>query len=41
LNVPVRVHADRRANLFDRAVQVQGGGNLAKWQVLAGYSHRF
>jgi len=41
LNVPVRAYADRRANLYDRAVQVQGGGNLAKWQVLAGYTHRF
>jgi hypothetical protein len=41
LNVPVRAYADRRANLYDRSVQVQGGGNLAKWQVLAGYAHRF
>jgi hypothetical protein len=41
LNVPVRAYADRRANLYDRIVDVQGGGNLAKWQVLAGYSHRF
>ncbi len=41
LNVPVRAHADRRANLYDRVVNVQGGGNLAKWQVLAGYTHRF
>ena len=41
LNVPVRAHADRRANLYDRIVNVQGGGNLAKWQVLAGYAHRF
>jgi hypothetical protein len=41
LNVPLRVHADRRANLYDRVVDVQGGGNLAKWQVLAGYTHRF
>jgi hypothetical protein len=41
LNVPVRAHADRRANLYDRIVQVQGGGNLAKFQVLAGYAHRF
>jgi hypothetical protein len=41
LNVPVRAYADRRANLYDRVVNVQGGGNLAKWQVLAGYAHRF
>jgi hypothetical protein len=41
LNVPVRAHGDRRANLYDRIVNVQGGGNLAKWQVLAGYAHRF
>jgi hypothetical protein len=41
VNVPVRVHADRRANLYDRAVNIQGGGNLAKWQVLAGYTRRF
>jgi hypothetical protein len=41
LNVPVRAYADRRANLYDRVVNVQGGGNLAKWQVLAGYTHRF
>jgi hypothetical protein len=41
LNVPVRAHADRRANLYDRIVDVQGGGNLAKFQVLAGYAHRF
>jgi hypothetical protein len=41
LNVPVRVHADRRANLYDRAVDIPGGGNLAKFQVLASYTHRF
>jgi hypothetical protein len=41
LNVPVRALADRRANLYDRIVDRQGGGNLAKWQVLAGYAHRF
>jgi len=41
LNIPVRAYADRRANLYDRLVNVQGGGNLAKWQVLAGYTHRF
>jgi hypothetical protein len=41
LNVPVRAHADRRANLYDRIVDVQGGGNLAKFQVLASYTHRF
>jgi hypothetical protein len=41
LNIPVRVHADRRANLYDRIVNVQGGGNFAKWQLLAGYTHRF
>lgn len=41
VNVPLRLHADRRANLYDRIVNVQGGGNLAKWQLLAGYSHRF
>ena len=41
LNVPIRAHADRRANLYDRAVDIGGGGNLAKFQVLAGYSHRF
>jgi hypothetical protein len=41
LNVPVRAYADRRANLYDRIINVQGGGNLAKFQVLAGYAHRF
>jgi hypothetical protein len=41
LNVPVRVHADRRANLRDRAVNVNGGGNLAKVFIFAGYTHRF
>jgi hypothetical protein len=41
LNIPVRVHADRRANLYDRVLAVQGGGNLAKFQVLASYTHRF
>jgi len=41
LNVPVRVHADRRANMYDRVIAVQGGGNLAKVQVLASYTHRF
>jgi hypothetical protein len=41
LNVPVRVHADRRANLRDRVVNVNGGGNLAKIFVFAGYTHRF
>jgi hypothetical protein len=41
LNVPVRAYADRRANLYDRIVDVQGGGNLAKFQVLASYTHRF
>ena len=41
LNVPVRVHADRRANLRDRVVDVNGGGNLAKIFVFAGYTHRF
>jgi hypothetical protein len=41
LNVPVRAHADRRANAYDRLVNIQGGGNLAKWQLLAGYTHRF
>jgi hypothetical protein len=41
LNVPVRVYADRRANLYDRIINVQGGGNLAKVQVLASYTHRF
>jgi hypothetical protein len=41
LNVPVRVYADRRANVYDRIINVQGGGNLAKFQVFAGYAHRF
>jgi len=41
LNVPVRAHADRRANLHDRAVNIAGGGNLAKFLVFAGYTHRF
>jgi hypothetical protein len=41
LNIPVRAYADRRANLYDRLVNIQGGGNLAKWQVLGGYTHRF
>jgi hypothetical protein len=41
LNVPVRVHADRRANLHDRVVNVNGGGNLAKVFIFAGYTHRF
>lgn len=41
LNVPVRAYADRRANLYDRVVNVQGGGNLARWQLLAGYTYRF
>jgi hypothetical protein len=41
VNVPLRAYADRRANLYDRTVNVQGGGNLAKWQLLAGYTHRF
>lgn len=41
VNLPLRVHADRRANVYDRAIDVQGGGNLAKWQILAGYTHRF
>jgi hypothetical protein len=41
LNVPVRVFADRRANLYDRIIDRQGGGNLAKLQVLASYTHKF
>jgi hypothetical protein len=41
INIPVRVYADRRANLVDRLDGIQRGGNLAKWQVLAGYTHRF
>ena len=41
VNIPVRAYADRRANVYDRLVNIQGGGNLAKWQVLAGYTHRF
>jgi hypothetical protein len=41
LNVPVRVYADRRANLGDRADNKPGGGNLAKLFVFAGYTHRF
>ena len=41
LNLPIRAHADRRANLYDREVEIAGGGNLAKFEVLASYSHRF
>jgi hypothetical protein len=41
LNVPIRAHADRRANLYDRAVDIAGGGNMAKFQVMASYSYRF
>jgi hypothetical protein len=41
MNIPVRIHPDRRANLYDRVIAVQGGGNLAKFQVLASYTHRF
>ena len=41
LNVPVRAHADRRANLYDRQVDIAGGGNLARFQILASYTHRF
>jgi hypothetical protein len=41
LNVPVRVHADRRANLRDRVMNVNGGGNLAKIFIFAGYTYRF
>jgi hypothetical protein len=41
LNLPVRLDADRRANVYDRLTNFQGGGNLAKWQVLASYTHRF
>jgi hypothetical protein len=40
-NIPIRAHADRRANLYDRTVDVAGGGNLAKYQIFASYSHRF
>jgi hypothetical protein len=36
-----RVYADRRANLRDRLVNINGGGNLAKIFVFAGYTHRF
>jgi hypothetical protein len=41
LNIPVRVHGDRRANLYDRVVNVNGGGNLAKTFIFAGWTHRF
>jgi len=41
LNVPIRAHADRRANLYDRQVDIAGGGNLAKFEVLVSYTHRF
>jgi hypothetical protein len=41
LNIPVRVHADRRANLYDRIIAKHGGGNLAKYQMLVSYTHRF
>jgi hypothetical protein len=41
LNIPVRVKADRRANLHDREVDKGGGGNLAKFLIFAGYTHRF
>jgi hypothetical protein len=41
LNIPVRVHADRRANLRDRVMDVNGGGNLARTFIYAGYTHRF
>lgn len=41
LNIPVRAYADRRANVYDRLTNFQGGGNLTKWQLLAGYTHRF
>jgi hypothetical protein len=41
LNVPVRAHANREANLYDQQIGIPGGGNLAKFQVLAGYTHRF
>jgi hypothetical protein len=35
------VHGDRRANLYDRVVNVNGGGNLAKTFIFAGWTHRF
>ena len=41
LNVPVRAHGDRRANLYDRVIDYGGGGNLAKFEVFAGYGYRF
>jgi hypothetical protein len=40
-NIPIRAHADRRGNLYDRSVDVAGGGNLAKYEIFASYSHRF
>jgi len=41
LSVPVRVDADRRANMIDRQLGTQGGGNLAKFEVFASYTHAF
>jgi hypothetical protein len=41
LNVPVRVKANRKANLIDQQLGIPGGGNLAQFELFLGYTHWF